>query len=117
MRERWRLKFARCRGDAPARARNILRRDGNVLLEARQLPIIGIVREGKTGLARETDHGVVGAQRVAEQPRGAERGGAAFEVLQERGADAMALPAVVDRQAKRETPAVSMKHVARLAGD
>ena len=56
--------------------------------------------EGVTGFAGEADHGLIGTQGVAEQPVSAERGRAAFEIFQQRLADAMALPAIVDRQAE-----------------
>src|SRR5882757_2224922 len=111
------LKLARRSGDAPARAGNVLRRNRDRLLEAHQLPVVAIVAEHKTGFARQADHGGVGAQRIAEQAGGAERGGAAFEILQERRADAVSLPAIVDRQAEFETPAVNMERIARLADD
>jgi hypothetical protein len=67
-----------------------------MLFEAHKLPVIGIVGEGKTRLAGETDHRLVGSQGVAEDPCGAKRSGTAFEILQQRRAEPMALPAVAD---------------------
>src|SRR5882762_6729825 len=87
----------------PARAGNLLRRERDVFFEAHQLPVARAVGEGETGLAGKADHGVVGAQRIAEQPFGTERCRAAFEVLEQCRTDTVALPAVVDRQAKLET--------------
>ena len=71
--------------------------------------------EGVAGLAGEADHGVIGAQGVAEQAVGAERSRAAFEIFQQRLADAVALPAVVDRQA--EFDAAVLERVAGFADD
>src|SRR6202007_2464225 len=82
-----------------------------------QLPIVGISDEGEARFARKRDHGLVGAQGIAEQPAGAERGGAGFEILQERRTDAMSLPAVVDRKAEFKTLRLRMEGIARLADD
>ena len=80
-----------------------------MFFEAHQLPVAGIVGEGEAGFAGQPDHGVVGAQRIAEQALGAERGGAAFQIAQQRRTDALALPAVVDRQAELETVVAGSK--------
>ena len=48
---------------------------------------------------------------------GAERGGAAFEIFQQRRADALALPAVVDRQAELEAGGIGIEGVAGFADD
>jgi len=87
----------------PARAGNLLRRARDMFFEAHQLPVARAVGEGETGLAGKADHDVVGAQRIAEQPFGAERCRAAFEVFEQCRTDTVALPAVVDRQAELET--------------
>src|SRR5437868_11905596 len=86
--------------ELPAGAGNIARFDIDVFFEPHQFPVAGARGEGVAGFAGETDHGVVGAQCVAEQVLGAERSRAAFENFQQRLADAVALPAVVDRQAE-----------------
>src|SRR5258708_7034725 len=86
----------------PARAGNLLRRERDMFFEAHQLPVARAVGEGETGLAGKADHDVVGAQRIAEQPFGAERCRAAFEVFEQCRTDTVALPAVVD---KRRWPA------------
>src|SRR5204863_3023456 len=57
------------------------------------------------------------AQRIAKDACGAERRRAAFDVLQERLADAMALPAVVDRQPEFEGGGGEIEGVARLTDD
>ena len=88
-----------------------------MLFEPHQLPVAGRVGEGETGFAGEADHGVVGAQRIAEQPVGAEGRGAAFQIAEQRRADAMALPAVVDRQAEFETVGIGVEGVAGFADD
>src|SRR5450755_4061414 len=82
-----------------------------------QLPVLAIVAEYETGFAREGDHRGVGAQRVTIQSLSSEGGGAAFEILQERRADAVSLPTVGDRQAELKTLAVGMERIARLAHD
>ena len=63
------------------------------------------------------DHGVVGAQRVAKDMLGTERGGAAFEIPKQCGGDAVALPAVADRQPEFERGALLVKGVARFGDD
>ena len=68
------------RREPPAGAGNFLRRDVDMFFEAHQLPVAGAVGEGETGFAGEPDHDVVGAQGIAEQAPGAERGGAAFQI-------------------------------------
>ena len=73
--------------------------------------------EGKTRLARQRDHALVGALRVAEQPFRAECGGATFQILQKRRADARTLPAILDRQAEFETAICGIKDVAGFAHD
>src|SRR5215204_6071996 len=80
-------------GEPPACTGNVLRREVDMFFKAHQLPVAGRLREGITGLAGKPDHGIVGAQRFAENASGTERGGAAFEIFQERLADAVALPA------------------------
>ncbi len=60
---------------------------------------------------------IVGAKRVAEQGRRSQRCGAAFEIRQQRGADAVALPAVVDRQAELDAGLIGIPRVARLGDD
>src|SRR5882724_2321736 len=87
----------------PARAANLLRRARDMFFEAHQLPVARTVGEGETGLAGKADHDVVGAQRIAEQTFGAERCCAAFQIFEQCGTDALALPPVVDRQAELET--------------
>jgi hypothetical protein len=103
--------------EAPARAGNVFRCDVDLLVEAHQLPVIGMVDESETRFAGERDHGLVGAQRVAEHVLGTERGRAAFEILHQRGGDAVALPAIVDRQAELECGGFGMEGVARLGDD
>src|SRR5882757_10449761 len=83
-------------GELPARTGNVARFDVDVLFEAHQLPVAGARQEGVAGFAGEADHGLVGTQRVAEQALGTEGSRAAFEILQQRLADAVALPAIVD---------------------
>src|SRR5882757_1092300 len=100
-------------GELPARAGDIAGFDVDLLFEAYQLPVAGARHEGVTGFTGEADHGVVGAQRVAEQALGAKRSRAAFEIFQQRLADAMALPAVVDRQS--EFDAAVLERVAGFA--
>ena len=86
-------------------------------VEAHQLPVAGARHEGVAGFAGKPDHGVVGTQRVAEQAVGAERGRAAFEIFQQRLADAMALPAIVDRQAELDAGGLGLERVAGFADD
>ena len=50
------------------------------LLKTHQPPVARAVGEGETGFARHANHHVVGAQRIAEQSAGAERGGAALKI-------------------------------------
>ena len=83
-----------------------------MLLKTHQPPVAGAVGEGEAGLAGEANHGVVGAQRIAEQSDGAERRRAAFQIAEQRRADAMALPAVVDRQAELEAIRIGVEGVA-----
>ena len=56
-------------------------------------------------------------KRIAEQSRGAESRGAAFQIRQQRGTNALALPAVVNRQAEFETFRIRIERVARFADD
>jgi hypothetical protein len=58
---------------------------------------------------------VVGAQGIAEQPCGPERGGAAFEIPQQRRTDALALPAILDRQPELEISGVRLKSITGFA--
>src|SRR5258707_8467994 len=104
-------------GEPPACAGNVLRFRVNMLFKTYQLPVAGAVGESETGFAGEPDHDVVGAQRIAEQPAGAQRGGATFHIPEQRRTDALALPTVVDRQAELETPGVSVERVAGFADD
>src|SRR5690606_1663131 len=60
---------------------------------------------------------VVGPQGLAEQPSGAERRRAAFEIFQDRRPDAAAVPAVVDRQAELEARRLIVKGITRLPDD
>src|SRR6187549_172551 len=83
------------RRQPPAGAGNFLRGDSDVLFEPNELPVAGRMGEGEAGCAGEAEHGIVGAQRIAEQPVGADGRGAAFQVAEQSRADAMALPAVV----------------------
>src|SRR5438552_9293631 len=101
----------------PAGARDFLRRDVDMLFEAHQLPVAGARHEGKTGRAGKADHGGVGAQGIAEQTLGTECGRTAFQILQQRRTDALALPAVVDRQAELEASDVSVEGVAGFANE
>src|SRR5436190_672608 len=101
----------------PAGAGDFLRRDVDMLFEAHQLPVAGARHEGKTGLAGKADHGSVGAQGIAEQTLGTECGGTAFQILQQRRTDALALPAVIDRQAELEASDVSVEGVAGFANE
>ncbi len=48
---------------------------------------------------------------------GAERGGSALQVLQQRRADAMALPAILHREAELDAVILGMKRISRLADD
>src|SRR5271169_2187337 len=105
------------RGNPPARTGNLFRLDVDVLFETHQLPIVRIARERETGFLGERNHGLVGTQRVAEQALGTESGSAAFQVLEQRGADAMALPAVVDRKTEFETSGIGVERVAGFADD
>ena len=77
----------------------------------------GLWVKAKPDLRASADHGLVGAQGVAEQAAGAERGGAAFQIAEQRRTDALALPAVVDRQAELETFGVGVERVAGFADD
>src|SRR5437764_7354891 len=105
------------RSELPARTGNILWRSVDVLLKPHQLPVVRIVREGVGGFRCESDHGIVGTQGVAEQARGTERGGAAFQVLQESRSDAVALPAIMDRKTELETSGIGVERVAGFADD
>src|SRR6185312_12860390 len=86
-----------------------------MLFEPDQLPVVRIGGKTEAGLAGKSDHGVVRAQGVAEQTGGAERGGPAFQIAEQGSANAVALPAVVDRQAELETLGVGVECVAGLA--
>src|SRR5947209_17751924 len=88
--------------DAPAGAGDVRRGDVDVLLETHQLPVAGACPEAVAGLAGGGHHGVVGAQRIAEDAFRAERGGAAFQVRQQGLAYALALEAVVYRKSELE---------------
>src|SRR5579871_5016900 len=88
-----RLHLTRTSGDPPARTGDVLWRKVDRLLEAHQLPVVGMIGEAIGGFACKAHHAGVRAQRIAEQAVCAESGRAAFEVLQQRGANAMALPA------------------------
>src|SRR6266567_3162075 len=101
----------------PARAGNLLRRALDMFFEADQLPVARAVGKGETGLAGKADHDIVGAQRIAEQTFGAERCRPAFEVFEQCRTDALALPAVVDRQAELETRGIGIERVAGFADD
>ena len=68
------------RRQPPAGAGNFLRRESDVLFKAHQLPVVGMGVKAKAGLAGERDHGLVGAQGIAEQARGAESCGAALQI-------------------------------------
>jgi len=65
----------------------------------------------------EADHDVVGAQGIAEQTFGAQRSGAAFQIPQHRRTDALALPAVVDRQPELEPCRIGFESIAGLTDD
>src|SRR5882724_5090913 len=86
-----------------------------MFLEAHQLPIAGARRKTITGFACQRDHRHVGAQGIAEQALGAKGGGAAFEVVEQRRADPVALPTIVDRKAELEI--VVLEPVASFADD
>src|SRR6202048_5115130 len=88
-----------------------------MFFEAHPLPVAGAVRKGETGLTRKADHDVVGAQRISEKTFGAKRGGAAFQIPEQCRTAALALPAVVDRQAELETCRVAVERVAGFAND
>src|SRR5204862_1487438 len=105
------------RGELPAGAGNVLRREVDLLGEAHQLPVAGAVAEQVAGLLCQREHGLIGAQGVAEQFCGAKGRSAAFEILQKRRADAMALPSIVDQQSELETRCLEIEGVARLADD
>src|ERR1019366_8260790 len=81
------------------------------------LPVVGAVRESKTGFAGKPDHRLVGAQGIAEHTPGAEGGGAALQIAEQSRADAVPLPAVVDRQAELETVGPGVEGIAGFAGD
>ena len=87
----------------------------DVLLEADLLPVARGGHESVAGLAGEVEHGIVGPQGVAEQVLGAGRGGAAFQVGEQRRDNALPLPAVIDRKPELETRAIRMKRVAGFA--
>src|SRR4029453_5776581 len=55
------------RGELPAGARNVLRREVDLLCEPHQLPIAGTVAKDVAGLPGKAQHRLIGAQRVAEQ--------------------------------------------------
>ena len=59
-------------GELPARAGDFADIGGDVFFETHQLPVAGRMGEGEAGFTGEAEHGVVGAQRIAEQPVGAE---------------------------------------------
>src|ERR1700722_394245 len=105
------------RHQPPARAGNFLRYRVDTLFKAHQLPVVGVTREGKTGFARQADHNVVGAQRIAEHPSRAKRRCPAFQIPQQRRTDALALPAVIDRYAKLEACGVVLEPIAGFADD
>src|ERR1700687_2179251 len=110
--------FAGSRGrKPPAGAGNFLRRDVDVFFESHQFPVAGARHEGKTGFTCKPDHDFVRAQGIAEQPFGAERGGAALHIPQQCRTDARALPAVVDGQAELETIGIGVERVAGFADD
>src|SRR5207248_658154 len=73
--------------------------------------------KGKTGFAGKRNHGLVGAQGIAEQARRAESCGAALQIAQQRRTDTLALPAVIDRQAELETIDIVVKSIAGFADD
>src|SRR6266446_6677546 len=101
----------------PAGAGDFLRRDVDMLFEAHQLPVAGARHEGKTRLAGKADHGGVGAQGIAEQTLGTECGGTAFQIPEQCRTDALALPAVIDRQAEFEASGVRLKGVGGFANE
>src|SRR5262249_26018456 len=103
--------------EPPAGARNVLRREVDLFGETHQLPVAGAVAENVSGLPGETEHRLVGAQRVAEQFCGAKGRRPAFQILQQRPADAVALPAVVDRESELEARGFKIIGVTRLADD
>ena len=103
--------------EPPACARNFLRRKLEMLLESQQLPVVRIVRELKTGVAGERNHRLIGAQRIAEQARGAESCGTALQVSQQCPTDAMALPAVGDRKTKLKAVGVRVERVTGFANN
>src|SRR3954469_8580890 len=105
------------RREPPAGAGNFLRREVDVLLEPHQLPVAGTRAEDETGFARQRHHGLVGAQRVAEQALGAGRCGAALQISYQRRTDAMPMPAVLDRQAELATYCIGIEAVAGFADD
>src|SRR5229473_7403458 len=105
------------RREPPAGAENFLRRDVDMLFEPHQLPVAGARHEGITGFAGKADHGGVGAQRIAEHTLGAKCGGTTFQIAQQRLTDALALPAIIDRQAELKTCRVRVKSVAGFAND
>ena len=88
-----------------------------MFFETHQLPVAGAVGEGKAGFAGKADHDVIGTQGIAEQALGAKRGGAAFQIPQQGRTDALALPAVVDRQPELETVGTGLERVAGFADD
>ena len=73
--------------------------------------------ERKTGLAGERHHRFVGTQGIPEQSRGAESRGAALQIREQSGTNALALPAVVNRQAELETFRIRIERVARFADE
>ena len=77
----------------------------------------GVGAKAKPDLRASPIIDVVGAQGIAEQALGAERGRAAFQIPQQRRADALALPAVVDRQAEFEARRLGFEPVAGFADD
>src|SRR6476469_597942 len=105
------------RREPPARAGYFLRREVDVLFKPHQLPVAGRGREGKAGFASERDHDVVGTERVAEQTPGAKSSGAALQIAEQRRADAVALPAIVDGEAELEALGIGIEAIAGLAGD
>src|SRR6478609_764258 len=105
------------RRQSPAHAGPVLRSTRDRLLEADLLPVTWRWRQGKTRLARQRQHRIIGAQRIAKQTPGTERRRTAFKIVEQRRADSLPLHLVIDGQSDFETVVDVIDGIARLADE
>src|ERR1700730_10017384 len=86
----------------PAGAGNVLWCGVDMFFEAHQFPVAGARHKDEAGFARNPDHRLVGSRRLLQEAVGPAGSGASFQIPKWRRADAVSLPAVVDRQAELE---------------